>query len=227
MKRNLLVVRHGERIDDVDQDWLKTAKFPSDPPLTQRGRAQASAAGKLIASQGKWPAPPIAVISSPFRRCIETASAIVQACTGPPPPLFIEPGISEWIIEKHFPRRQFSLDTDFIPPVTPATGYRSAVPYAVPPWGESAAALMARFRASLDAMDPLWLGAERAGMASATVVALTHGYGVQCFCELGGATAEQVVESGVCYASVSHLLSEDGKGSPWECQFPLSMKALE
>jgi broad specificity phosphatase PhoE len=35
--QTLWLLRHGERSDLVDQNWLKTATRPFDPPLTEKG----------------------------------------------------------------------------------------------------------------------------------------------------------------------------------------------
>ena len=40
-RQYLFVIRHGERLDNVDYKWLDTAERPYDPPLTKRGEKQA------------------------------------------------------------------------------------------------------------------------------------------------------------------------------------------
>src|SRR5687767_485984 len=35
------IIRHGERIDQIDPTWASTSKYPFDPPLTDLGIRQA------------------------------------------------------------------------------------------------------------------------------------------------------------------------------------------
>ena len=45
-KQRVIVVRHGERLDNVDYTWTETAARPYDPPLTEKGVEQARDTGK-------------------------------------------------------------------------------------------------------------------------------------------------------------------------------------
>lgn len=52
--QTVVVARHGERLDSVDEDWAKrNVTRIYDPPLTSRGEAQATEAGRTIASKVK------------------------------------------------------------------------------------------------------------------------------------------------------------------------------
>jgi broad specificity phosphatase PhoE len=64
------LVRHGESVGNVDPN----ARRSDDPPLTDRGRAQAAAAARVIATLGVD-----TVLSSPLRRARETAQVIADA----------------------------------------------------------------------------------------------------------------------------------------------------
>ena len=44
--QSLFVIRHGERLDNVDYNWLDSAKRPYDPPLTKEGTQDASRAAR-------------------------------------------------------------------------------------------------------------------------------------------------------------------------------------
>ena len=44
--QRIIVIRHGERLDNVDYMWTSTAARPYDPPLTEIGVQQARDAGK-------------------------------------------------------------------------------------------------------------------------------------------------------------------------------------
>ena len=64
------LVRHGESAGNVNP----AARRSDDPPLTDRGRAQAARAAAALAGAGLR-----AVFSSPLRRAVETAGAIASA----------------------------------------------------------------------------------------------------------------------------------------------------
>eukprot|EP00879_Flechtneria_rotunda_P015311 GHRR01016005.1.p1 GENE.GHRR01016005.1~~GHRR01016005.1.p1 ORF type:complete len:322 (+),score=98.43 GHRR01016005.1:3358-4323(+) len=68
----LIVMRHGHRQDEEDSFWHQTAKRPWDPPLSMKGRVEAAAAaakiGDLLVDY---------VISSPFKRCLQTSAGVV------------------------------------------------------------------------------------------------------------------------------------------------------
>ena len=75
------VVRHGERYDCVHPEWKATAKRPHDPHLSAAGVKQAHATGQFIAhrtrkERGDDEMADIAIYTSPFLRCVQTAKAI-------------------------------------------------------------------------------------------------------------------------------------------------------
>eukprot|EP00252_Welwitschia_mirabilis_P013057 TRINITY_DN28873_c0_g1_i1.p1 TRINITY_DN28873_c0_g1~~TRINITY_DN28873_c0_g1_i1.p1 ORF type:complete len:259 (-),score=52.35 TRINITY_DN28873_c0_g1_i1:355-1131(-) len=74
--QNLFVMRHGERLDNCDPQWVRTAPRPWDPPLTERGKIQAWNAGKRLRAEG-WNI--TRVFSSPFLRCVQTTAEVVSA----------------------------------------------------------------------------------------------------------------------------------------------------
>jgi broad specificity phosphatase PhoE len=75
------IVRHGERVDVVNPDWLVTAERPHDPPLTEFGCAQAAATGEYLLGLGDRVD---FVYTSPVLRCVLTASAIARGLGGVP-----------------------------------------------------------------------------------------------------------------------------------------------
>ncbi|KJH43348.1 phosphoglycerate mutase family protein [Dictyocaulus viviparus] len=100
--RVLWFVRHGERIDNVDDTWKMTAKRWDDPPLSNRGQQQAREVGiALMADIIDY------AICSPFTRCIETATEILSQ-RKIQLPLWIEPGFGE------------SLNACMVPPGRPS-----------------------------------------------------------------------------------------------------------
>jgi broad specificity phosphatase PhoE len=89
--QTLWLLRHGERSDLVDQNWLKTATRPFDPPLTEKGIKQAQQTAEYILSTGTKLNH---VFSSPFLRCMQTANEVAKRLQIP---IKIEYGLSEWL----------------------------------------------------------------------------------------------------------------------------------
>ncbi|MEQ1618782.1 MAG: histidine phosphatase family protein [Terricaulis sp.] len=95
---SLFLVRHGEpesRWGDVDPD----------PGLSERGRAQAGAAAELLAAAGA-----AALISSPMRRCRETAAPLAEMFYRAPS---IEPRVSEVVAPPDVDDRPAWLQRNF------------------------------------------------------------------------------------------------------------------
>eukprot|EP01064_Diplonema_japonicum_P003414 TRINITY_DN12200_c0_g1_i1.p1 TRINITY_DN12200_c0_g1~~TRINITY_DN12200_c0_g1_i1.p1 ORF type:complete len:289 (+),score=52.79 TRINITY_DN12200_c0_g1_i1:41-868(+) len=68
-------VRHGEREDAVDDNWVKLSDRPYDPPLTADGRQQAKEVATKLLQLPRNETPNV-VISSPYIRCLQTAAII-------------------------------------------------------------------------------------------------------------------------------------------------------
>eukprot|EP00193_Tetraselmis_chui_P012406 CAMPEP_0177783052 /NCGR_PEP_ID=MMETSP0491_2-20121128/18863_1 /TAXON_ID=63592 /ORGANISM="Tetraselmis chuii, Strain PLY429" /LENGTH=268 /DNA_ID=CAMNT_0019303529 /DNA_START=109 /DNA_END=911 /DNA_ORIENTATION=+ len=99
----LLIVRHGERFDYVNRDWIPTSNRPWDPPLTETGKSQALQAGAAIqealCAHGL---PPITrAFSSPLVRCVETSLGILTA-TAPEVAVCVEPSLVETICKEWY-----------------------------------------------------------------------------------------------------------------------------
>ena len=45
-KQSVIIIRHGERLDNVDYNWVSRSDRPYDPPLTKEGEKQATEAGE-------------------------------------------------------------------------------------------------------------------------------------------------------------------------------------
>eukprot|EP00736_Rhodelphis_marinus_P014178 Rmarinus@m.27279 len=91
----VILVRHGERIDDVSESWSLSAERPFDPPLTTNGIKQADLTAKRLADAGVTH-----VFSSPFLRCVQTALPIARAIGQS---IRLEDGFSEWVKPSYFP----------------------------------------------------------------------------------------------------------------------------
>jgi broad specificity phosphatase PhoE len=99
--RNLWVVRHGERIDKVNPEWIKTAPRGAwdDPPLTEKGLNQAKEVGKRLREEEID-----YIFCSPFIRCLQTATALVgELKDNAKLKLFVEPGFVEDLSITQFP----------------------------------------------------------------------------------------------------------------------------
>ncbi|KAL1190916.1 hypothetical protein V5N11_025656 [Cardamine amara subsp. amara] len=75
--QNIFVMRHGDRIDNIEPLWVSTAERPWDPPLFQDGMIRAFRTGQRIRSQIAFPIHRVFV--SPFLRCIQTAYEVIAA----------------------------------------------------------------------------------------------------------------------------------------------------
>ncbi|KAI6174682.1 Protein UBASH3A-like protein [Aphelenchoides bicaudatus] len=101
--RSIWIVRHGERVDNVNPSWRLNAPRGAwdDPILTDRGHQQAREVGLQLAKANE---PIDYVFCSPFTRTIQTATGILNSLeeTGSHlykkigvPPIFVEPGFCE------------------------------------------------------------------------------------------------------------------------------------
>jgi len=93
MVKHVYIIRHGERVDHVDRNWAATAKYPADPPLTDRGHKQASEVGSFLASLPPQDRPTL-LLASPFYRTLQTAAGISTKLDLPIRPEF---GAMEWL----------------------------------------------------------------------------------------------------------------------------------
>lgn len=75
--QNMLVMRHGDRMDNFLPTWITTAERPWDPPLIDAGKVRAYKVGNEIRTRLGFPIHRVFV--SPFLRCIQTASEVISA----------------------------------------------------------------------------------------------------------------------------------------------------
>lgn len=74
--QHVLVMRHSDRADEgADGSWWTTVPKPWDAPLTDEGRTRALETGEKLRT--KFELPIHRVVSSPFRRCVETARELI------------------------------------------------------------------------------------------------------------------------------------------------------
>lgn len=140
----LFLARHGET--EPNRDGLLLGR--SDPGLTERGQGQARMLGSVIA-----PRRPVSVVSSPLRRCVDTARAIAA-------PLGLEVAVDDRLIEVDYGDWE-GMPLDEIPEEASAR-WREEPDFA-PPGGESLGALSSRVAG--------WCEEQQ---ARGSVVAVTH-----------------------------------------------------
>uniref|UniRef100_A0A0K0DD45 Glycosyltransferase n=1 Tax=Angiostrongylus cantonensis TaxID=6313 RepID=A0A0K0DD45_ANGCA len=142
---DLLLVSHGETIAEVFPQWLRLAwkrghyyhaydlnmpslipnrpmeHFRYDPPLSEHGYLSAEVAGHSI-KVARYE--PFQIYSSPELRCVQTASAIIQAFAPTTIQICIEPSLADWVqftpqdISKQWlsPQQVYPLCTFILPP---------------------------------------------------------------------------------------------------------------
>jgi len=97
-KTTVFIVRHGERIDHIDERWIKMAKRPFDPGLSANGIDQAREVGEKLKKDGEAID---YIFASPFQRTLETATEIAKVLGLK---IKIENGIAESIREESVKR---------------------------------------------------------------------------------------------------------------------------
>lgn len=73
--QSVVVMRHGDRIDNADPRWTTTAARPWDPPITDGGRTRSRCTGLRL----RLGPPTGRAFVSPFLRCVQTAAEAVAA----------------------------------------------------------------------------------------------------------------------------------------------------
>ncbi|CAG8478944.1 9877_t:CDS:1 [Paraglomus occultum] len=101
MSVTVYFVRHGERLDHIDPDFMNTSPTPYDPPLTDFGIMQAKRTGSYIKhaqserTAGNNLPTEYVVYTSPFLRTIQSALSIAEEIDNGTI-VRLEPAISEW-----------------------------------------------------------------------------------------------------------------------------------
>ena len=96
MSQTYFVLRHGERADY--HRTSRVTKVEGDPPLTEYGLVQAEKAAEMIRARIRDDGD-VAIFSSPFTRCVETAAALARMVGVE---VVIEEGFSEIMSPRYF-----------------------------------------------------------------------------------------------------------------------------
>ncbi|ODV92375.1 hypothetical protein CANCADRAFT_963 [Tortispora caseinolytica NRRL Y-17796] len=116
MVKAVFISRHCSRIDAEDPTWKETAVTPYNPPLSARGFNEAKELGiRVKQAMHDCGGSKLSIHSSPFLRCIQTASEIAKTVDNVE--LSIDCSLGEWITSDYF--------TDITPP--PEDNHRSLV----------------------------------------------------------------------------------------------------
>ncbi|KAL3136249.1 hypothetical protein ABBQ32_007258 [Trebouxia sp. C0010 RCD-2024] len=98
-RQHLVVMRHGERIDEIDKTWSAQAARPYDPYLTPKGEEQAKAVAEHLKEYDIQ-----RVYVSPFYRCLQTTIFAMEGVKLPPEKWTITCAVCEflnpWIMVK-------------------------------------------------------------------------------------------------------------------------------
>jgi broad specificity phosphatase PhoE len=73
----VVVMRHGDRIDNFEPLWVTKSERPWDPPLIEAGLSRAFTTGQKLKTRLGFPIHRVFV--SPFLRCVQTARETVTA----------------------------------------------------------------------------------------------------------------------------------------------------
>ncbi|CAA0813565.1 Phosphoglycerate mutase family protein [Striga hermonthica] len=76
-QQHVVVMRHGDRLDNFVPLWAASAPRPWDPPLVDDGKVRAFGTGERFRRQLGFPIHRVFV--SPFLRCLQTAAEVVTA----------------------------------------------------------------------------------------------------------------------------------------------------
>jgi len=178
----LILIRHGQSLGNAERRFT----HGPDEPLTDLGREEARAAGRLVAAHYA----PVALYASPFHRAHETARLIGEA-------IALEPVIVEALREQFFGALHGRPYDEFA-----AAAEASALPRweRRPPGGETLREVALRAGPALDAI------AER--HAGEPVVVVSHG-GVMAALR-GHATRDLASEPAVAANATGYVLTHDG-----------------
>jgi broad specificity phosphatase PhoE len=179
----LILIRHGQSLGNAERRFTRGP----DEPLTEQGREQARAAGRLVAAHHR----PVALYASPFHRALETAR-LIGGFVG------LEPEIVEPLHEQFFGRLHGQPYDAFagLPEAASGTRWERR-----PPGGETLLEVAQRAGPALDA-----IARRHAGQP---VVVVSHG-GVMAALR-GHAAGDLVSEPEVAANAEGYVLRHDGR----------------
>jgi len=222
----LFVVRHGERGDYAGPEEQKKIQLPFDPHLTDLGKIQARKAGdkiiKLVQDHCKESDSQVdqlqyLIISSPFRRCIQTAFHISQALPKEKiwgNKIYLNDFLSEHLDGLYFeknvlPDLQVRTDLEEVKKhveMEIQDGFPEIGDHFSTPIYPEGATIHKRVPAGYTKLKPLYLK-ELNKDKNLVVILVSHGYVVEVFLEMHEALDRK---KGVEYTSLAFYTVEDG-----------------
>lgn len=116
------IMRHGDRLNNIDRQWKKTAAYPHDTPLSPLGHSQAEDVAEHIIQHDNNLQH---VVSSPFLRALQTANPLSKRLNLP---IKVEKSIWETGCNEappfhiHAESKEFDIDTSYTSSFEPACG---------------------------------------------------------------------------------------------------------
>lgn len=89
--QTIWLIRHAHRLDFIEPEWIETAIYPYDPPLSSQGFDRARQLARELAA-----IPIDLVFTSPFLRTIQTAYPLATLLQLP---IRLEWGLCEWLCQ--------------------------------------------------------------------------------------------------------------------------------
>ena len=94
-KRTLYLVRHGQRLDTVNNKWFTPDDNKYDPPLSEKGYWQAQRLAERLSHEPiDW------LFSSPYLRALQTIQPTAAALDMP---FYVDDGLGEWLARTLIP----------------------------------------------------------------------------------------------------------------------------
>lgn len=186
------IARHANREDFADPDWAATADRPHDPGLSPDGETQAQQLARRVADLDVD-----RILSSPFRRCVQTAHCAADAADLP---VVLEPGLGEWENPDWFDTKPAPLSFS-----TLSSRYDRLTRHAPchePSFPESKRAAMARFGTTAACLTDRY----------ADETLLLVGHGITMIGVLRGLVGDDVPDTGCPLACLTKVVRSDG---PW------------
>jgi len=227
----LFVVRHGERADYAGDDEKSKIQIPFDPHLTELGKIQARKAGdhiiKLLKNyhkeSDKTPEDfKYLILSSPWRRCIQTAYHISQALPKESiwgNKIYLNEFLSEhldtiWFEKDVLPDLQVRTNLDEIKKVVEfelQDGFPEVGKHFSTPVFPEKIDISKRVPEGYDVFKPYFLS-EVNKENNVVVILVSHGYVVDVFLDMHEAKDPK---KGVEYTCLSqYTIEKDGLGKP-------------
>jgi broad specificity phosphatase PhoE len=193
-RKQIVIIRHGERIDCIDDKLSQAVLHESDPELTELGLKQAFSIGEQLSQEFNNKATRYTIVSSPFSRTLMTASHLINGLKSKSNKieiaLKIDNGLSEFISKsfKECPKKQIALFSDnenhskylkeYI--TDDFENFRNHGIETIelfPEHPESMSSAIKRYASAIKRIR------EECSENSDIILIITHGYGVQIMCE--------------------------------------------